>query len=528
MTLPSPQQLTEELRSKCTCSQAQAADCHLRSSGIIIVDQLSRIVFADHEAIDVLRGPAEEWNADDDTPLSLRDSSYSGHLHDYWRFIEYFTVSDTMTDGNDSEVSHHYLVVERTEDKVVSWMQACVHYSPAEDGRELYVWSVRDISGPTRCLEMSRLTTADDYTLSLEDDGFPHTPLLTQAPTDCHPTQLRARDELAELLEMAAASECFSVLHLTGFGAVDSVFPRRMLGWGETDILDRSFIGLLSPDDRIFFCRALRRCHHDGIPQRLILKVASALAGDVGGDAHLPEAHIYADCDVTVLMPEAVQQPVLVVRANDPAVLAPLSLCMLRAGATAATTTRCRRRQVVHRVKLDEAMPPTITADTLLANIASVPPHSSPPSPSLSATFTEDSLPEIASPTAASSHVLAGKGHDDVPEITAWPPGLARAGRRASICMGLGPASETDTLSRTSTCTNASVDVAPQTTDPSKQQMASTTLSIHMSDIFAYTPSKPPALAAASTLCEHSPSVVDGTFASIFERINIGAYQPSF
>ncbi|KAJ2040417.1 hypothetical protein H4S04_002429 [Coemansia sp. S16] len=522
MTLPSPQQLTEELRSKCTCSQAQAADCHLRSSGVIIVDQLSRIVFADHEAIDVLRGPAEEWNANDDTPVSLRDNSYSGHLHDYWRFIERFTVSDNTTDGSDSEVSHHYLVVERTEDKVVSWMQVCVHYSPAEDGRELYVWSVRDISGPTRCLEMSRLTTADDYTLSLEDDGFPHTSLLTQAPTDCHPTQLRAREELARLLEIAAVSERFSVLHLTGFGAVDAVFPRRMLGWGETDLLDRSFIGLLSPDDRIFFCRALRRCHHDGIPQRLILKVASALAG---GNAHLAEAHTYADCDVTVLMPEAVQQPVLVVRANDPAALKPLSLCMLRAGATVATATR---RQVVRREKLDEAMPPTSAVDTLQANIASVSPHSSLPSPSLSATFTDDSLPEIASPTAAISHVVAGKGHDGVPEITEWPPGLARAGRRASICMAPRPTSETDTLSRTSTCTNASIDVAPQMTDPSKQQMTATTLSIHMSDIFTYSPSKPPTLTATSTLYEHNPNVVDGTVASIFERINIGAYHSPF
>ncbi|KAJ1891238.1 hypothetical protein GGH13_009389 [Coemansia sp. S155-1] len=221
-------------------------------------------------------------------------------------------------------------------------------------------------------------------------------------------------------------------------------------------------------------------------------------------------------------MPEAVQQPVLVVRANDPAALKPLSLCMLRAGASVATATR---RQVVRREKLDEAMPPTTAADTLQANIASVSPHSSLPSPSLSATFTDDSLPEIASPTAAISHVVAAKGHDGVPEITEWPPGLARAGRRASICMA--PTSETDTLSRTSTCTNASIDVAPQT-ELSKQQMTATTLSIHMSDIFTYSPSKPPTLAATSTLYEHNPNVVDGTVASIFERINIGAYQSPF
>ncbi|KAJ2731045.1 hypothetical protein IW152_004830 [Coemansia sp. BCRC 34962] len=525
MTLPSPQQLTDEVRSKCTCGQARAADCHLRASGVIIVDQLGRIEFADHEAIDVLRGPAEEWNEDGGTPLSLRDDSYSGQLSDYWRFIECFTVSDKMADGKDSEASHHYLVVERTEDKVVNWIQLCVHYSPAEDGRELYVWSVRDISGSARCLEMSRLATSDDYTLSLEDDGFPHTPLLTQAPTDCHPTQSRARDELAELLEAAAASECFAVLHLTGFGAVDSVFPRRLLGWGEADLLDRSFIGLLNPDDRIFFCRALRRCHHDGIPQRLILKVASALAGDTK-DAHLPEAHIYADCDVTVLMPEAMQQPVLVVRANDPAMPKQLSLCMLRAAATAATTMR--RRQVVHRVRFDGAMlPPTAAsaAGILLANANSVPPHLPPPSPSPSATFTEGSLPDIASPTAA-GHVLAGKGRVGVPEKTAWTPGLAQAERMTSSSTPLGSAGEMDTLSMASTCTNASIGDAPMTTDLAKR--AGTTLSIHMGDIFAFSPSKPPSLAAASTLCEHSPGAVDSTFASIFERVSIGAYRPSF
>ncbi|KAJ2029487.1 hypothetical protein IWW57_001694 [Coemansia sp. S610] len=520
MTLPSPQQLTDEVRSKCTCSQARAADCHLRASGVIIVDQLGRIEFADHEAIDVLRGPAEEWIEGSDTPLSLRDDSCSGHLYDYWRFIEYFTVSDAMADGKDSEASHHYLVVERTEDKVVSWIQLCVHYSPAEDGRELYVWSVRDISGSARCLEMSRLATSDDYTLSLEDDGFPHTPLLTQAPTDCHPTQPRARDELAELLETAAASEHFAVLHLTGFGAVDSVFPRRMLGWGEADLLDRSFIGLLNPDDRIFFCRALRRCHHDGIPQRLILKVATALAGDTDS-AHLPEAHIYADCDVTVLMPEAMQQPVLVVRANDPAAPRRLSRCML------LPATTMRRRQVVHRVRLDEAMlpPAASAAGTLLANAGSVPPHSPPPSPSPSATFTEGSLPDVASPTAV-GHVPADKGLVGVPEKTAWPPGLAQAERVTSTSTLLGPAGEMDTLSRASTCTNTSTEDAPMTTDLTKR--AGTTLSIRMSDIFAFSPSKPPPLAAASTLCEHSPSAIDGTFASIFERANIGAYQSSF
>ncbi|KAJ2825472.1 hypothetical protein GGI24_003149 [Coemansia furcata] len=368
---------------------------------------------------------------------------------------------------------------------------------------------------------MSRLTTADDYTLSLEDDGYPHTPLLTQAPTNCHPTELRARDELAELLGMAVASERFAVLHLTGFGAVDSVFPRRMLGWSETALLDRSFIGLLSPEDRIFFCRALRRCHHDGIPQRLILKVASALAGNTDEHAHLPEAHIYTDCDVTVLMPEAVQQPVLVVRANDPAVLKPLSLCMLRAGAYVAPATR--RRQVVSRVKLDDAVPPFIAVDKVLASIDSMPPHSSPPSPNLSATFTQDSFPtEIASPTADRCHVLADKDHvDGIPEMTAWQSGLARAEGTGSIC-------ETDALSRSSTCTNASMDVASLTTDLPKQQMAGTTVTIHMSDIFAYAPSKLPVLAVPSTHREHSPSVADKSLASIFERISIGAYQPTF
>ncbi|KAJ2747500.1 hypothetical protein GGI20_000489 [Coemansia sp. BCRC 34301] len=454
-------------------AQAQAADCHLRSSGVIIVDQKDEIVFADLEATEVLRGPAEEWNGDD-APLSLRDGSYSGSLHDYWRFTECFTVSDN-TSNKDNLSCHHYLVVERAEDSAVVWVQACVHFSPAEDGRELYVWSVRDISGPARCLEMSRLTTADDYTLSLEDDGFPHTPLLTQAPTDCDPE--RARDELGELLEKAATTECFSVLYLTGFGAVDSVFPRRMLGWGEADLLDRSFIGLLSPEDRIFFCRALRRCYHDRIPQRLILRMASALLAEEG---HLPEMHIYADCDVTVLMPEAVQQPVLVVRANDPRqgrhppelmsdAPTPLSVCAMR-------------RQVVERVRLDCTSAPLASpppAGTLLSRIGDVLPHLSPPSPSLSTTS-----------SAAD-----------------W--GQCR-GRRNSMQMGLeAGGKKADALSRASTCASTLADDMPESTDLSKHRMdVSTTLTIHMSDIFAYAPDRPHSLAAAATLCERSPSVM--------------------
>ncbi|KAJ2582879.1 hypothetical protein GGH95_001296 [Coemansia sp. RSA 1836] len=339
---------------------------------------------------------------------------------------------------------------------------------------------------------MSRLITADDYTLSLEDDGFPHTPLLTQAPIDCHPR--RARDELAELLEKAAVSECFAVLHLTGFGAVDSVFPRRMLGWGEADLLDRSFIGLLSPEDRIFFCRALRRCHHDRIPQRLILKVASALLAE--HDAHLAEAHMYADCDVTVLMPEAVQQPVLVVRANDPPLLcqrrhppepmpdasAPLSRCMLQ-----AAPARCH--QVVERVRLDcarrnatLASAPSSSAATLLSRISDVPPHLSPPSPSLSAASTEDA-----------------------PLPLALADGWSQCrGRHNSTCMA-------DALSRATTCTSTATGVAapPQPKDLPKHGVdVGTTLTIHMSDIFAFTPDMPHALAEAATLCEHRPSGV--------------------
>ncbi|KAI7827741.1 hypothetical protein BX661DRAFT_182330 [Kickxella alabastrina] len=239
-----------ELRSKCTCTERQAAN-----------------------------------SLGDDQLVEQRDESYSGAISKYWELIEWLS---------------------RTEDSQLCWMQVCVHYAPSTDGQPLYIWSVRDISGPSRCLE----TTKDEYTLSLEEDGFPYSPLLEP--------QRGMRDEMAGLLQSAVDSGLFAVLHLTGFGAVDAVFPRRLLGWREADLLDRSFIGMLSPEDSVFFCKVLRRCLNDGIPQRVVLKVASApeCLGSAGISGCAGRAAVrYIDCDVTVLVPECVQQPVLIVRA---------------------------------------------------------------------------------------------------------------------------------------------------------------------------------------------------------------------
>ncbi|KAJ2009723.1 hypothetical protein GGI04_000213 [Coemansia thaxteri] len=561
--------------------QLRAADCHQRSSGVIIVDQLDNIVFADSEAIDVLRGPAEEWS--DDSFLPLRDNSYAGCLHEYWRFIEYLTVSDNdCTSGNgyaanteDSSAiadSHHYLVVERAEDHVVIWMQVCVHFSPSEDGKALYVWSVRDISGPARCLEMSRMATVEDYTLSLEDDGFPYTPLLTHAPTSCHPSNRQARAEMAALLEAAAVSERFAVLHLTGFGAVDAVFPRRMLGWSEACLLDRSFIGLLSPEDRIFFCRALRRCYHDGIPQRLVLKIASAplssltaskvdmdeaaatLALVTGGEehAHLPEAHIYIDCDVTVLMPEAaVQQPVLVVRANDPCrqaaptqplVDASAADCPLSAAMCQPLFYTRACRQFVRRVQLDfsgvenagtasavavplppppaHAFPADLVASQLLKGADDMSPHSSPPSPSLSTTSSSQGLSSPLEPTTSWSQYCS-------------KPSAKCIAPESKVLLG-----EPDALSRASTC----IDDIVSTTEPPDQQMFSrrmavcANIDIPMVDVFAHIPTqnlKQTAAATKSYICGpdqarvSEPGVVDGVFTSALERLSLGAIIPS-
>ncbi|KAJ2396521.1 hypothetical protein GGI23_003883 [Coemansia sp. RSA 2559] len=278
----------------------------MRSDGIIIVDPSDNIVFADTDAIGALRGPVDEWI--DGQLVSLRDNSCTGGLADHWRLLESLSVSDKAGYGD----THHYLVVERKEDAAVCWIQFCIHYSPAEDGRPLYVWNVRDITNSARCLDMLRTSTSasSDYMLSLEDDGFPHSPLLTQIQSagsglSPAPTDMKSRDCLFQLLETAASTGAFGVIHLTEFGAVDSAFPRSFLGWQEEDILDRSFVGLLSPEDRVFFCQALRRCSHDGLPQRLILKVADAFQ----------KRHL--DCDVTVLMPDNVHHPVLIVKAND-------------------------------------------------------------------------------------------------------------------------------------------------------------------------------------------------------------------
>ncbi|KAJ1826557.1 hypothetical protein LPJ56_002117 [Coemansia sp. RSA 2599] len=249
-----------------------------------IVDINNNIKHADPEAVSALRGPAEGWR--DDELVSLRDGSCAGAVEDHWSVIERLSVG-----SGDEADGHHYLVVQRSEDAAVCWIQICIHYLPAVDGQPLYAWYMRDISCSARCLESFGITTKEEYTLSLEDDGFPFSTLLTQALPEDHgddelgqqpvvthasPAEQQSRDQLAGLLESAVLAETFAVLYLTGFGAIDSVFPRRLLGWAESDLLDRSFIGLLSPEDRTFFCRVLRRCSHDGIPQRLIVKMACA------------------------------------------------------------------------------------------------------------------------------------------------------------------------------------------------------------------------------------------------------------
>ncbi|KAJ2559747.1 hypothetical protein EV175_000179 [Coemansia sp. RSA 1933] len=312
----------------------------MRADGIVIVDPANNsIVFADADAIAALRGPAEEWV--NGQPTLMRDESCTGTIGDHWRLLESVSISDKSGSGN----THHYLVVERKEDATVCWIQFCLHQMPPEDGRSLCVWNVRDITNSARCLDMLRTSasTGGDYMLSLEDDGFPHSPLLTQVQSaesgvSPAPKDIGSRDSLFQLLETAASTGAFGVLHLTGFGAVDSVFPRSFLGWREEDILDRSFVGLLSPEDRVFFCQALRRCCHDGLPQRLILKVASDFASEAA--AGCDKEQQYLDCDVTVLMPDATHHPVLVVKAND----------LLQQGANSSSAV-----SVVRRMRPDEA-----------------------------------------------------------------------------------------------------------------------------------------------------------------------------
>ncbi|KAJ2559715.1 hypothetical protein GGH12_005269 [Coemansia sp. RSA 1822] len=292
------EQMSARLRSECTCSEQLAGECHLRAYGVMMLSD-DTIVHADTEAVEALRGPAEEW--DGDQARELHDSAVSGTVHKYWEFLE------RLSAGHDGD-THHYFVIRRAEDGAVCWIQACIHSMHTSAGQLLHMWHVRDITSAARCLEMSQTPNEGDLMLSLEDDGLPHSALLTQVPDVCSSSDPNVRSQLASILSAVVAAETFAVLHLTSFGAVDTVFPRRMFGWSENDLLDRSFISLLCPEDRVFFCRALRRCHRDGIPQRLVLKLASGF---------VPSTALYVDCDVTVLMPEAVQQPVLIVRATD-------------------------------------------------------------------------------------------------------------------------------------------------------------------------------------------------------------------
>ncbi|KAJ1868307.1 hypothetical protein LPJ78_000245 [Coemansia sp. RSA 989] len=287
-----------QLGLKCTCVAKQAAECYLRSHGVVMLDSNDVIVHVDAEAVEVLRGPTEEW--DGMRTQVLHDGTASGSVHQYWEYLEHIAIGSTD--------KYHYLVVKRKSDNAVCWVQTCIHELTAKDGQLMRLWHVRDVTGAARCLEMSQSMADGEYTLSLEDDGLPHSSLLTQVPGTCS-HGMDVRNQLAAILDKVVATEQFAVLQLTGFGAIDTVFPRRILGWNESDLLDRSFIGLLCAEDRGFFCQALRRCQRDGIPQRLALKLGNA-------------ADTYIDCDVTVLMPETVQQPVLVVCANDQAPLA--------------------------------------------------------------------------------------------------------------------------------------------------------------------------------------------------------------
>ncbi|KAJ2535939.1 hypothetical protein IWW43_001262 [Coemansia sp. RSA 1935] len=291
--------MSARLRSECTCAEQLAGECHLRAYGVMMLSD-DAIVHADTEAVEALRGPAEEWDGDE--ARELRDGAVSGTVSKYWEFLE------RLSAGHGSD-THHYVVVRRIEDGAVCWIQVCIHSMHASAGELLHIWHVRDITSAARCLEMSQTPDEGDLMLSLEDDGLPHSTLLTQVPDVCSSSDPNVRSQLASILSAVVAAESFAVLHLTSFGAVDTIFPRRMLGWSESDLLDRSFISMLCPEDRVFFCRALRRCHHDGIPQRLVLKLASGF---------VPNSAVYVECDVTVLMPEAVQQPVLIVRATDP------------------------------------------------------------------------------------------------------------------------------------------------------------------------------------------------------------------
>lgn len=269
--------LLKQLITQCTCTQTLAGNCHLRSSGIIITNQSGDILSADPEAIHSLRGPATQW--DDDQLVTIRDNSIQGTIESYWQMLDLVEADESF-----------YLVVRRNEDDRVCWIHICVHSLT----RGQTIWHVVDKTGQARCLGLSQLQGTADYSLELEDDGFPY--IRMQDPLD--------RTVVVEWLRQATNTELFTVVELTGFGAIDSMFPKRFLGWSVEDLMDRSFIGLLCEQDRTFFCRVLRRCMRDSIPQRLLLKVENQ-------DTEL------ADCDVTVLMPDSMQQPVLVIRAND-------------------------------------------------------------------------------------------------------------------------------------------------------------------------------------------------------------------
>ncbi|KAJ1937074.1 hypothetical protein EC988_008000, partial [Linderina pennispora] len=104
--------ITEQLRLKCTCRNGLAGDCHLRSFGLFIANAQNEIQHADHDAIEVLRGPAEEWDAG--RMVRLRDTACSGALSKYWTITEFMSVGEESP--TTAENNHHYVVVERSED----------------------------------------------------------------------------------------------------------------------------------------------------------------------------------------------------------------------------------------------------------------------------------------------------------------------------------------------------------------------------------------------------------------------------
>ncbi|KAJ1917351.1 hypothetical protein H4219_003262 [Mycoemilia scoparia] len=318
--MPSAAAQNESMRHNSTTDAAGTAAL----SAEVLFDNV--ITFADPDAVDVLRGFAEDYDVYGRV-VTVHDGVAHGYPLSHWlEFIDQVDIdpqrisASALINNNDdvnkespqndcnSSSSNtddystrpwdydredaiqpplHFMVVRRKEDMSVRWIQMCVHFSgepkleasdstccsnnsDADDGGGIFnqIWYLRDMTDTMRCLIMSRMTLEYGY-LSVESDGYPHCEYLTASPAAPDPGHPETISVMVDLLDKAVSSQAFSIIQLTNYGTLDSAFPRNFLGWSELEWVDRSILGLVHKDDIGLVCGALANCLRDSRPRRI-------------------------------------------------------------------------------------------------------------------------------------------------------------------------------------------------------------------------------------------------------------------